>query len=93
MIYIHRVNKNNATKKPTLLQPMALIFAQIESKGEMVNENYFSKVVASLLKRENKLVRLFFAVVVVISNGRILRIHSFFSTNNLLIYWKEQSCS
>lgn len=76
-----------------LLQPTALIFAQIESKGEMVNENYFSKVVASLLKRENKLVRLFFAVVVVISNGRILRIHSFFSTNNLLIYWKEQSCS
>lgn len=59
----------------------------------MVNDDYFSKVAASLLKRENKPVRLFSAVVVVISNSRILRIHCFFSTNNLLISRREQSCS
>lgn len=80
-------------KRTMLLQLGGLIFAQIPSKGEMVNENYFSKVVASLLKRKNRPVRVFFAVVVVISSSRILSIHSFFTTNNLLISRKEQSCS
>lgn len=61
MIYTHRVNKKMPEKKKTmLLQPRGLVLVQLESKGEMVNDNYFSKIVGSLLKREYKPVRFFF---------------------------------